>query len=209
MRREEIEKIYDQGKEAVVELVQGLIDEFTSKIKELTDRIDYLEKQLAKDSHNSSKPPSSDGLSKRKKKRTRSMRKRSGKKNGGQEGHLGKTLCMSETPDNRIKLRDFNMPRRKKPEKREVLPDPKYHSILVTKFINGIMKRGLLILDSPEAALDPFRLELLANMINKQKNKINFIIATRVGQFYDLLDGHPLDIKKQTQTSLFDFIEIA
>ena len=50
MRREEIEKIYDQGKEAVVELVQGLIDEFTSKIKELTDRIDYLEKQLAKDS---------------------------------------------------------------------------------------------------------------------------------------------------------------
>jgi len=69
------------------------------------------------------------------------------------------------------------------------------------------MKKGLLILDSPEAALDPFRLELLANMINKQKNKINFIIATRVGQFYDLLDGYPLDIKKQTQTSLFDFID--
>jgi len=69
------------------------------------------------------------------------------------------------------------------------------------------MKKGLLILDSPEAALDPFRLELLANMINKQKNKINFVIATRVKQFYDLLDGNPLDIKKQTQTSLFDFIE--
>ena len=74
---------------------------------------------------------------------------------------------------------------------------------------NGIMKKGLLILDSPEAALDPSRLELLANMINKQKNKINFIIATRVGQFYDLLDGNPLDIKKQTQTSLFDFIDIS
>ncbi len=34
------------------------------------------------------------------------------------------------------------MPRRKKPEKREVLPDPKYQSVLVTKFVNGIMKRG-------------------------------------------------------------------
>ena len=43
IKREEIEKIYDQGKEAVVELVEGLIAEFNSKIKELTDRIDYLE----------------------------------------------------------------------------------------------------------------------------------------------------------------------
>lgn len=32
--------------------------------------------------------------------------------------------------------------RRRKPTKREVLPDPKYNSILVTKFINGIMTRG-------------------------------------------------------------------
>jgi len=71
---------------------------------------------------------------------------------------------------------------------------------------NGIMKKGLLILDSPEAALDPFRLELLANLLNKHKSKINFIVATRVGQFYNQLEGHPLDIKKQTQTSLFDFI---
>jgi DNA repair exonuclease SbcCD ATPase subunit len=74
---------------------------------------------------------------------------------------------------------------------------------------NGIMKKGLLILDSPEAALDPFRLELLANLLNSNKNKINFIIATRVGQFYKLLDGYPLDIKKQTQTSLFDFIDVS
>ncbi len=34
------------------------------------------------------------------------------------------------------------MPRRKKVAVREVLPDPKYNSIVVTKFINGIMKRG-------------------------------------------------------------------
>jgi len=34
------------------------------------------------------------------------------------------------------------MPRRKQAVKRKVLPDPKYHSILVTKFINGLLKKG-------------------------------------------------------------------
>lgn len=74
---------------------------------------------------------------------------------------------------------------------------------------NGIMKKGFLILDSPEAALDPSRLDLLANLINKHKSTINFIIATRVGKFYEQLEGNPLEIRKQTQTSLFDFINIS
>ncbi|MCD6098918.1 30S ribosomal protein S7 [bacterium] len=34
------------------------------------------------------------------------------------------------------------MPRRRRPEKRVLPPDPKYKSVLVTKFINNIMKRG-------------------------------------------------------------------
>jgi small subunit ribosomal protein S7 len=34
------------------------------------------------------------------------------------------------------------MPRRKKVIAREVLPDPKYKSIVVTKFINGLMGNG-------------------------------------------------------------------
>jgi transposase len=93
MKREEIEKIYDQGKEAVVDLIERLLF-----------RIESLEKRLAIDSHNSSKPPSSDGFKKNKKK-TRNMRKRSGKKSGGQEGHQGKTLSQSENPDKEIKLR--------------------------------------------------------------------------------------------------------
>ncbi|MBN1328890.1 MAG: hypothetical protein JXA54_05395 [Candidatus Heimdallarchaeota archaeon] len=71
---------------------------------------------------------------------------------------------------------------------------------------NNIMKKGLLILDSPEAALDPLRLGLLAKIINSHKDRINFIIATRVTQFYENLEGKPLEIQKQTQTSLFDFI---
>lgn len=32
--------------------------------------------------------------------------------------------------------------RRKRAEKREVLPDPKYKSVLVTKFINSMMRQG-------------------------------------------------------------------
>jgi small subunit ribosomal protein S7 len=34
------------------------------------------------------------------------------------------------------------MPRKRKAIKREILPDPKYKSILLSKFINCIMKRG-------------------------------------------------------------------
>lgn len=34
------------------------------------------------------------------------------------------------------------MPRRKRPVKRDILPDPVYHSVLVTKFINGLMRQG-------------------------------------------------------------------
>lgn len=34
------------------------------------------------------------------------------------------------------------MPRRKRATKRKVLPDPKYKSVLVTKFINGLLSDG-------------------------------------------------------------------
>jgi small subunit ribosomal protein S7 len=34
------------------------------------------------------------------------------------------------------------MPRRREIKKREVLADPKYHDLLVAKFMNGIMRRG-------------------------------------------------------------------
>jgi len=34
------------------------------------------------------------------------------------------------------------MPRRREVKKREILPDPKYHEPLISKFMNGLMRRG-------------------------------------------------------------------
>lgn len=57
-----------------------------------------LQARLGKDSHNSSKPPSSDGLQRR----TKSLRTQSGAKVGGQAGHPGSTLKKSVRVDHTI-----------------------------------------------------------------------------------------------------------
>jgi transposase len=75
----------------LLETIEGL----QKQVKELQDR-------LAKDSHNSSLPPSSDRFVRQKK--TKSLRKKSDKKVGGQPGHAGQTLELSVSPDQVIML---------------------------------------------------------------------------------------------------------
>jgi transposase len=67
----------------------------------LLERVQELEGRLAKDSHNSSKPPSSDGLGRK----TKSLRKRSGRKPGGQLGHRDETLRLVAVPDRVVEHR--------------------------------------------------------------------------------------------------------
>ena len=89
--------------EWAVNLVIGYIQDQAKTIREQEEKIEEqgqviqgLRDQLAKDSHNSSKPPGSDGL--KKKPRTRSLRQSNNKK-GGQEGHQGRTLEAVEEPE--------------------------------------------------------------------------------------------------------------
>jgi transposase len=91
------------NKDLIIQLLQKQLREQTlfmseqsTRIKMLEDRISYLENNQKKDSSNSSKPPSTDIG---KAPRTQSLRMKSGKKPGGQQGHVGETLFFSETPN--------------------------------------------------------------------------------------------------------------
>lgn len=84
--REEI-RAYAQGEDAVVALVEGLLE----RIGQLETWLEALENQRKKDSRNSSKPPSGDGFAKR----TKSLRQKSGHSSGGQSGHEGSTITWS------------------------------------------------------------------------------------------------------------------
>jgi len=89
---EEVRAAAQEGKEAVVRLVAGLVKVIAS----FASRIQVLEDQLARNNRNSGKPPSSDWYDKP---APKSLRKRGRGKSGGQAGHVGYTLKPVEHPD--------------------------------------------------------------------------------------------------------------
>jgi len=97
VKRKDIIKVYNAGPEAVIELVESLIKIIDRQGKDITDlkkRIKVLEDRLSQNSTNSSSPPSSDWPTKK-----RSLRKKTGRSPGGQKGHRGHNLKMTDSPD--------------------------------------------------------------------------------------------------------------
>jgi transposase len=80
--------------------LEEIIAKQAAIIEALTRRIKELEDQISKNSRNSSKPPSSDGLGKPEPK---SLRKPSGKKPGGQVGHTGHGFTLPHDADEIVK----------------------------------------------------------------------------------------------------------
>src|ERR1035441_7614140 len=109
MTPEEALAIYHAGPEVVVRVLLEMdarihalerqVQDLTVRLSASEQRVWHLEGRLAKDSHNSSKPPASDGLNKPKPK---SLRSPSGRPTGGQPGHSGRTLRMVEKPDHTV-----------------------------------------------------------------------------------------------------------
>ncbi len=110
--REEVLLAYAAGPEGVVGLVERLVAGFGEQLERVVGQVAVLEVEnaalrsenqalrgrLAKDSHNSSKPPSSDGPG-APKRVPKSLRGVSGRRPGGQPGHVGHSLALVEPPD--------------------------------------------------------------------------------------------------------------
>lgn len=123
--REEFHEIYIQGEEATFKLFEKLVE----RINALEEKVAALEARMNKDSHNSSKPPSTD-LNRIPK----SLRQKSGKPIGGQQGHKGHYLKQVAKPHH-IKVhslqgtcecgRDLSKGKRSGYERRQVFDIPK------------------------------------------------------------------------------------
>lgn len=95
MRKKELKK------KPTIEDLFEIIEMQQKTIEELRNRVAYLENELSKyktnkNSNNSSIPPSQDQFGPS---RNKSLRKKTGRKVGGQNGHEGQTLKMTDSPD--------------------------------------------------------------------------------------------------------------
>lgn len=92
-----IEFTYSTGmdKEQEIDDLKAALQEALATIAQLHKHVQELEARLAKDSHNSHLPPSSDRFGRQPK----SLRKKSEKPSGGQKGHKGHHLMSVQTPD--------------------------------------------------------------------------------------------------------------
>jgi len=194
---EDVRRAYQQGEEVVVELVRKLTDNF----KLLAARMQVIEDRLAKNSSNSGKPPSSDGLNKPSPK---SLRKRHGKKSGGQPGHTGHTLKAVEHPDreevHRVSRcqhcqRSLEEVEASRIEKRQVFDVPKVH-LEVTEHKAEIKRcpdcGEISKADFPEGVTQPVQYgpEIKAQAV--YFNQYQLLPLERTGEVFEALYGQAL-----------------
>jgi transposase len=84
-----------QQQQALLTEQNAVIQQHGEQMSSLSEQVKNLRDRLAKDSHNSHLPPSSDRFGRKPK----SLRTKSEKKAGGQPGHPGSSLQFSSTPD--------------------------------------------------------------------------------------------------------------
>jgi transposase len=123
--------------QTLIEGLQRELAEFRAENAALKQEVADLRRQLGKNSSNSSKPPSSDGLGK-KPRIAGSLRGVSGKKSGGQLGHQGDTLRPVAEPD--------------KIERHEVTSCEHCQADLTAGMATGVEKRQ--VFDMPEPRLE-------------------------------------------------------
>jgi transposase len=92
MQMHELSGLMDLTKEELIALIIAQQE----IIARLEERIRDLEAQIHKDSHNSHIPPSRSVAP------IKNMRKKTGKKRGGQKGHKGRTLDMVDNPTHTV-----------------------------------------------------------------------------------------------------------
>ncbi len=84
------------------EVLAALVVSLRGELARAQERIAELEERLRKTSRNSSMPPSGEGLAKPPP-RSRSLRMKTGRKPGGQDGHPGTTLAQVAKPDREVR----------------------------------------------------------------------------------------------------------
>ena len=97
-----LEKTVDDQQECICNLTR-INDRLRKENRILKNRLAKYESP-DKDSNNSSVPPSKERMSDEVKRRTKTLRKATGRKPGGQFGHDGNTLLKSEFPDSIIDI---------------------------------------------------------------------------------------------------------
>jgi transposase len=89
------QELFELAKSCLASLI-NLVLRLEAEVLDLRRQLKELKERVAQNSRNSSKPPSADGLAKP---APKSLRKRSGRKRGGQNGHPGRTLEQVPEPD--------------------------------------------------------------------------------------------------------------